>query len=79
MIPYTYGDAHLYPWTKRCGKWRIRHAGALAAALVFLDLNGFELSCTEDEAYGIMMRVASGDASKNVLTDFFKERAAPIA
>ncbi len=37
---------------------------ALAAALVFLELNGIELEDPKEELYELMMEVASGRASK---------------
>ena len=37
---------------------------ALAAALVFLYLNGIELDDPKEELYGLMVRVASGKTSK---------------
>jgi death-on-curing protein len=44
---------------------------ALATALVFLDINGFEFDCSEDEIYEIMMEVAAGKMSKIQLAVLF--------
>lgn len=44
---------------------------ALASALVFLDINGFDFECSEDDIYEIMMKVASGRMNKTELTDTF--------
>ncbi len=44
---------------------------ALASALVFLDLNGWDFDCDNDEIYGAMMAVASGKMDKNGLTALF--------
>ncbi|AEJ18513.1 type II toxin-antitoxin system death-on-curing family toxin [Gracilinema caldarium] len=44
---------------------------ALASALVFLDINGFDFECSEDEIYEIMMKVASGTMNKTELTKKF--------
>lgn len=44
---------------------------ALAAALVFLDINGYDFNCAEDEIYGIMMAVANSEMSKDELTGCF--------
>jgi len=46
---------------------------ALATALVFLDLNGYDFVCPEDETYDFMMAVASGECSKRRLTEIFKK------
>jgi len=45
---------------------------ALAAALVFLDINGFTFNCPEDDLYEIMMDVASSKKSKNDLEEVFR-------
>ncbi|MEW6548582.1 MAG: type II toxin-antitoxin system death-on-curing family toxin [Spirochaetota bacterium] len=37
---------------------------ALASALVFLDINGFDFESSEDEIYETMMEVAAGKMSK---------------
>jgi death on curing protein len=44
---------------------------ALASALVFLDLNGFEFTSSEEDAYETMMSVAKGELKKDQLKDFF--------
>jgi len=44
---------------------------ALASALVFLDINGYDLDCSEEEIYRIMMSVASGTLNKTTLVDLF--------
>ena len=48
---------------------------ALATALVFLDINGYEFTCTEDEVYETMMAVASSRMEKEELEDFFERHA----
>lgn len=47
---------------------------ALATALVFLDLNGYALECSEEEIYQLMMQTASGLMGKTALTAFFTAR-----
>ena len=44
---------------------------ALASALVFLDINGFDFECSEDEIYEVMMEVACGKMNKAQLTTQF--------
>ena len=44
---------------------------ALASALVFLDINGYDIKCSEDEIYEIMMNVASNKITKEELTKKF--------
>jgi death on curing protein len=45
---------------------------ALASALVFLDLNGYEFTSSDDDVYKTMMLVAKGQLKKEQLSDFFK-------
>jgi death-on-curing protein len=49
-----------------------------AAALVFLDLNGMQLSVADDQLYEFVMRVAQGDATKPQVTDFIRAHLQPI-
>jgi len=44
---------------------------ALATALVFLDINGYDFDCGEEEIYQIMMAVASSKMNKAALTGKF--------
>jgi death on curing protein len=44
---------------------------ALASALVFLDINGFDFEGAEDEIYNIMMAVASNNMKKSELVEKF--------
>jgi death on curing protein len=44
---------------------------ALASALVFLDINEYELICSEEEIYETMMLVAEGEYKKEQLREFF--------
>ena len=46
---------------------------ALASALVFLDINGFDFNCSEDEIYNIMMSVASNNMKKEELVRIFSK------
>ena len=48
---------------------------ALAAALVFLDLNGATLSDPDDRLYPLMMSVASGTAQKSDIARTLRELA----
>ena len=48
---------------------------ALAAALVFLDLNGVRLSDHEGRLYPLMMAVARGEKDKAVIAHAFGELA----
>lgn len=43
----------------------------LAAALVFLDINGYDFDCPEEKIYRIMMDVAGGKMNKAELTEKF--------
>jgi len=46
----------------------------LATALVFLSLNGFVLRASPAELYAVVMRVAEGDASDEVVSTYLRSR-----
>jgi death on curing protein len=48
---------------------------ALSAALVYLDLNGVELTDPEGKLYRLMIKVATGKANKEDIARSFKELA----
>ena len=48
---------------------------ALAASLVFLDINDYVFDCPEDLLYDTMMSVARGEFSKRQLTVFFMDHS----
>lgn len=53
-----------------------KRVGAVAA-LIFLDLNGVDLQLSEEELFDIIMSVATGEASKSRLAEFFRDRIRP--
>lgn len=50
-----------------------KRAGAVAA-IVFLDLNGEELDCTEDELEELVLSVAKGEAAKPEIANFLRQQ-----
>jgi death-on-curing protein len=46
---------------------------ALASALVFLDINGYEFTCPEELVYETMMKVANSEIKKQELGVYFKK------
>ena len=48
---------------------------ALAAMTVFLDLNGWELACTEVEETTMILKAAAGEISERVLRNWVVRRA----
>jgi death-on-curing protein len=48
---------------------------ALACALVFLKINGWNFDCDNESLYNEMIGVASGKISKTELTDFFEKHS----
>ena len=50
--------------------------GAMAA-LVFLDLNGYDFNASDDEFTDMVMSVASGKMMKAEITSFFSRHASP--
>ena len=48
---------------------------ALACALVFLDINGYDFNCDDEILYNKMMAVAKSDVKKEELIDFFEKHS----
>ena len=46
---------------------------ALAASLVFLDINGYEFNCADDVLYDEIMGVARGEIKKEELIQFYEK------
>jgi death-on-curing protein len=46
---------------------------ALASSLVFLDINGYELTCKNETLYNEVMNVAKGEIKKEKLIKFFEK------
>ena len=49
---------------------------AFVLMVIFLDHNGWDLQPTEEEAYGTMMQLASGNLTKPALSTWLKEHSA---
>jgi prophage maintenance system killer protein len=49
------------------------------AMYVFLRINGFALSASEEEATIFMMRLAAGDESRETLADWLKNATIEVA
>ncbi|MDR1460638.1 MAG: type II toxin-antitoxin system death-on-curing family toxin [Campylobacteraceae bacterium] len=64
---YTYHICQNHPFTD--GNKRT----ALAASLVFLDLNGYTINCDDKELYGVIMGVANEKINKKELIKFYKQ------
>lgn len=43
-----------------------------ASALVFLELNGIEMTATDDDLYDLVIEVTLGEADKAAIADFFR-------
>lgn len=56
------------------GNKRIGHA----AMEVFLILNGIEISASVDEQEHLVLAVASGETSRNALTEWLQQHARPL-
>ncbi len=69
---YAFGLARNHPFID--GNKRI----ALAAADVFLQLNGFELVCSEPDAVATFLALAAGELEEIELADWFERNLAPI-
>jgi death on curing protein len=46
---------------------------ALASALVFLDINGYDFDCPEDEIYKILINVSKNEMKKKELVEKFTQ------
>jgi death-on-curing protein len=51
-----------------------KRTGAVAA-LAFLDLNGIDIDAPKGELYSTTLSVATGQADKDVIADFFRSHA----
>ena len=51
---------------------------ALVAMDIFLQINGFEIVASEKETYKTMIRLSSGELSKNDLTNRLQNNTAPL-
>ncbi len=51
---------------------------ALVAMDTFLQKNGYEICASEKEAYEVILRLASGEFSKEELTDWLEMNTTPI-
>jgi death on curing protein len=71
---YLFGIARGHPFAD--GNKRT----ALATALVFLALNGFEFepSVTDDDAAGVVKEVASGVMTEDALASWIRSRSVPL-
>jgi len=50
---------------------------ALSSSVVFLEANGYEFTCSNEDAYKQTLGVASGTITKEELTNFYEEYAVP--
>jgi len=48
---------------------------ALAASLIFLDINGYELTCKSELLYSEVMKVVKEEIKEKALADFFEANA----
>ena len=48
---------------------------ALASSLVFLDINGYEFNCKEEELYKEIINVAKGETKKQELIKFYEKHS----
>ena len=48
---------------------------ALASSLVFLDINGYEFDCEENELYDEIMNLAKGEIKKQELQKFYEKHS----
>jgi death-on-curing protein len=86
MPSATFGGAFLHPTLPEMAAAYLFHISqahgfidgnkraALAAALAFLALNGYELDADPDDLYELCMAVAAGGASKADASVFFAKR-----
>ena len=70
---YAYGVARNHPFAD--GNKRT----AALASMLFLMVNGYEVTATLPEKYVIFMRLAAGDLTEDELAEWFKNNIKPIA
>ena len=90
MPAATFGGAFLHPTIPEMSAAYLFHVSqahgfvdgnkraALAAALAFLALNGYELAADPDDLYEVCLAVAAGKASKADASVFFARHIRPL-
>jgi len=68
---YAYGISSNHPFID--GNKR----SALMVSFVFLDLNGFEVIAAQEDAFAIILGLASGEITETQLADWFERNTAP--
>lgn len=91
MPSATFGGAFLHPTLPEMAAAYLFHVSqahgfidgkkrvALAAALAFLALNGYQLDADPEDLYAVCIAVAAGDASKADASVFFAKHVRPLA
>jgi death-on-curing protein len=51
---------------------------SLAASLVFLDINGYDFNCDDEELYNLIIGVAKGEIKKEELISFYEKHSVNI-
>lgn len=72
--PYLMAAAYLFHLVRNHPFVDGNKRTAVAAAIVFLDLNGISIEADEDGLVEITLRAAEGRATKRELADFFRDR-----
>ena len=68
---YAYGISSNHPFVD--GNKR----SALMVSFVFLDANGFEVIAAQEDAFAIILGLASGEITEIQLADWFERNTAP--
>ena len=51
---------------------------ALVVSFAFLEVNGFEVTASQEDAYGVILALASGDLSEDALAEWFSLHSAAL-
>lgn len=70
---FTQAAAYLYHLAKNHPFLDGNKRTAFATTIAFLQINGYELNMTEDEAYNMVMQVAQGEMSKEALASLLEQ------
>lgn len=70
---FTQAAAYLYHLAKNHPFLDGNKRTSFATTITFLQINGYELNMTEDEAYNMVMQVAQGEMSKEALASLLEQ------
>lgn len=74
----TLAAVYFYSLTMNCPFIEGNRRIAFISAVVFLELNGFQFTATNAEAYAVMMMLAAGEIDEDGATRFLRDFTIPL-